>query len=262
MTPTILEGDCLDRLDGIDSETVDLVVADPPFNVGVNYGKDRDRRIDYYGFCGQWIEQCFRVLKPTGSIAVMTIGRHLEKLFPIMAYNGDYVNLIMWRNVAAVCSKKMFWPSYQPILIYSKTPDYKFNTYAERRKPEEMLTTGGHKSRWAKDHKVQGRLLDYWKDITNIYAGNNAHPEAILKPGTYEKEHPCQMPEALAGRLIRFLTDPGDVVLDPFAGSGTTLIAATKLGRNSIGIEIDPKHCKMIRRRIEKEADMFGKEGT
>lgn len=98
---------------------------------------------------------------------------------------------------------------------------------------------------------AKGQFLDYWDDIPFIYAGSVHHKEAILKEGTNSKAHPAQMPVGLPERAIRFSTDEGDMILDPFMGSGTTAIAAIKTGRSFIGFERDPEFFNNAHVRIE-----------
>jgi site-specific DNA-methyltransferase (adenine-specific) len=241
-------GDCLDILPTLEDNSVDVVFADPPFNINKKYGDNgNDNRKDYYEWCGVWIYECFRVLKDTGTFYLMTIDRHLEKKFPMMGQHGVFINLIKWRNVSASHSKRNFWNSTQPILMYGKTKDYKFNTYAERRHIKlENRRWGGYST------KPQGQLLDYWDDIPFIYAGSAAHSEAIIKPRTNEKAHPTQMPIGLAIRAITFSSDEDDIVLDCFFGSGTTGVACVQTGRNFIGIEIEPKYYDIAEKRIKE----------
>ena len=224
----IHNSDCISMLKNIEAETVDLIFADPPFDVNIKYNGYKDKRTDYNGWCAEWIAECFRVLKPTGSFYLMTITRHLPFTLSEMSKHGIFVNLISWRNVASVNNKRSFWGSYQPIALYGKTGQYKFNRYAQTRQiAPENIRWGGYST------EPKGQLLDHWEDIPFIYSGSIAHPEAIKKKGTNSKAHPCQMPEMLAGRAILFSTDEGDTVLDPFTGSGTTAIAAKKLSVNS-----------------------------
>lgn len=245
---TLHHGDCLQILQGIESESMDMVFADPPFNVGKKYGRGGDNRTDYMEWCAKWIEECFRVLKPTGSFYLMTIDRHLEKLFPMMGQGGVFVNLIKWRNVSGAQGKRTFWNSTQPILFYGKTAEYKFDTYAQTRKiAARNLRWGGYSTR------PRGQLLDYWDDIPFVYAGGVRHPEAILIPGTNRKAHPAQMPVSLADRCILFSTDEGDTVLDPFCGSGTVGVSCMKLDRRFIGIEREGEYVKMTRERWAKK---------
>jgi site-specific DNA-methyltransferase (adenine-specific) len=95
-------------------------------------------------------------------------------------------------------------------------------------------------------------MLDTWDDITYVYAGSVVHPEAILRPGTCKKEHPCQMPQGIAARAMLFSTDPGDLIVDPFSGSGTTLRTAKNLSRKAIVIEIDERYCELAVKRMRQ----------
>lgn len=245
----VFNSDCITMLKGLASETVDLIFADPPFNVGIKYKGYKDDKENYREWCAEWIAECFRVLKPTGSFYLMTIDRHLEWKMPIMAKHGVFINLIKWKNVSANHDKRRFWNATQPVMLYGKTENYKYNTYAQTRTPDEMIMS------WNKERagNAKFQLLDYWDDIPLVYAGSITHKEAILQPGTKKKAHSCQMPEMLAGRAIMFSTDAGDTVLDPFTGSGTTAIAANKLNRKFIGSEISEEYFKQIITRLQNE---------
>lgn len=242
----IICGDCLEVLARVPGDSIDLIFADPPFNIGKNYGTiTKDKIGNYYQWCESWIDLCFQKLKETDSFYLMTLSRHLGKIFPILEDQGVFINLIMWRNVSASHSKRNFWGSYQPILLYGKTKKYTFNTYAEVRDiKDKNLRWGGYST------KPRGQLLDYWDDISFVYAGSIYHPEAIIKPGTNKKVHPCQSPLGLVSRAILFSTKENDLILDPFSGSGTTSRAAKDLKRNFIVIEINPDYCKMNNKRL------------
>ena len=241
---TIYHGDCREILPQLDVKG-DLVFIDPPFNVGKKYGRNGDRRDDYYNWCESWIDLCFAQLTNVGSIYLMLIPRHLEKIYPLLGSRGIFINEIHWRNVSAAHSKRGFWNTYQPILLYGKTENYLFNTYAQTRKNMERWTE------WFTGAK--GQMQDYWDDIPFVYAGSIHHKEAILKPNSNEKVHPCQMPNELAVRAIMFSSNEGSLILDPFLGSGTTCFCAKKLNRYSIGIEIEEKYCEIAARRCSQE---------
>ena len=240
MGEILYEGDCLEIMQTLRSESVDMIFADPPFNVGKKYGgkPDSDRRSDYYEWCAAWITEGFRLLKRTGTFYLMTISCHVFRMGYEMEKHGVFINKVEWRNVSASHNKRGFWSSTQPIVVFGKTNAYKFNTYAQRRKITQ-LRWGGYSS------KPQGQLLDYWDDIPFVYAGSVSHPEAILRPGTNQKVHPTQMPINLAARCLLFSTDKGDTVLDPFSGSGTTGVACIKFGRCFIGIERESEYVKL-----------------
>jgi DNA modification methylase len=93
--------DCITLLKSLSDESVDMVFADPPFNVGIKYKGYKDKSETYKEWCAEWIAECFRVLKPTGSFYLMTIDRHLEWKLPLMAKHGIFINLIKWKNVSA-----------------------------------------------------------------------------------------------------------------------------------------------------------------
>lgn len=239
----IYHGDCRDILPSLPK--VDLVFADPPFNVGKDYGSNSDKRDDFKEWCAEWIARCWDLLQPTASFYFMTLTRHLEWQMPLMAKDGIFVNLIAWRNVSACPEKRRFWPEYQPIMLYAKSGNYIFNTYAQT-EDTGMRRWGGYSTEY------KGQLKDRWDDIPFIYAGSIHHKEAIMKPFTNGKEHPCQMPEGLARRAILFSTNEPALILDPFMGSGTTLRAAKDLGRKAIGIEIEEKYCEIAARRMSQ----------
>lgn len=240
---TLYCADCLEWLARVEDASVDLVFADPPFNKGKGY---KDRRTNYRDWCEAWIVECFRVLKDTGSFYLMTLSEHLEWKMPIMAERGAFINLIHWRNVSASHFKRRFWGAYQPILLYGKTKEYKFNTYAEVEETGQRRW-GGYSTEY------RGQLKDMWEDIPFCYAGSIRHKEAIMKPGTNSKAHPCQMPEGLAARAIKFSTDPGDIVLDPFCGSGTVPVVAAKLDRHFVACEIEENFCKIALDRFRSD---------
>jgi DNA modification methylase len=250
MSEILHEGDCVEVMKSLQAETIDMIFADPPFNIGKRYGgkSSNDNRLDYYDWCAEWIAQGFRLLKPTGTFYLMTIARHIFRMGYEMEKHGIFVNKVEWRNVSASHLKKQFWPATQSIAVFGKTEAYKFNTYAQTRKISK------NNLRWGRySTEPKGQFLDYWDDIPFVYAGSVVHPEAIMKKGTNEKAHPAQMPVNLPGRAILFSTDEGDMVLDPFNGSGTTGAACIKLSRSYIGIERESQYCQMSRERWERQ---------
>jgi len=242
---TIVVGDCLDIMAQMPDGTMDLIFADPPFNVGKNYGCAPDNLANYSAWCRAWIDESYRLLRPTGVLIVMTIGRHLAHLFGALNNKGVFINQIIWKHQANGVYKRTFWPLYQPLLMYGKTTDYKFNRYAQRRLPTR---------RWGSmTTQAQGQMGDLWLDIPFVWAGHIAHKECIKEPGTHRKVHPTQMPEGLAKRCIMFFTDEGDLVADFFMGSGTTAVVADRLGRKFFGCDINPDYVEMALQRLEKD---------
>lgn len=245
-TLTLFENDLLEA--DIPDESVDLIFADPPFNVGKNYGDHYDDELplaEYYALTARWLDRCLAWLKPTGTLYWMTIPRHAPFTNYYLWERATFISEVQWRNVSGLNDKRRFRNAYQPIFVYGKTEDYFFELYAEEAKEAVINWNKNRNSRQKRQMK------DVWDDIPFIYAGSVVHPEAILKPDSKAKAHPAQMPLALPTRAIRFSCPDGGVVLDPFCGSGTTLVAAEKMKRIGIGIEMSPDNCKLIKERVE-----------
>lgn len=241
---TIVVGDCLDVMTRMPNGCVDLVFADPPFNLGKKYGKDKDRRVDYWQWVKRWLEECWRVLNTTGSFYYMCLPQHLPFALPLMELWGIFRNVIIWKNATgAHQANYRYWPKYQPIIFYSRDG----NTYNAGAQVDPSATR-----RWddKMGYKFKGRMGDMWLDIPFVYAGSIIHKEAIIEPGTKRKVHPCQMPEGLAERAILHSTNKDGLVFDPFIGSGTTAVAADRLGRNFFGCDISAPYVEMGLERI------------
>lgn len=250
MTINFMHGDAIELFGHIDSESVDMIFADPPFNVGKSYdgSSGGDRRIDYYAWCNQWIGECFRVLRSSGTLYLMTIPRHLGAIYPMMHSRGVFISHINWKNVSSGNNKRSYWSACQPILAYGKTDQYTFNTYAQVRDQSQVFQS------WSASRRARsrGQLLDYWDDIPRVYAGSIRHREAIIRPGTRQKIHPCQMPVGLSSRCIMFSTNTGDTVLDPFSGSGTVAESCALLDRNFIGFEKSDEYMSVQISRLQR----------
>jgi site-specific DNA-methyltransferase (adenine-specific) len=251
-------GDCLEGMRELPAESVDLVFADPPFNIGKPYGGQsrNDRRADYFQWCNRWISEAFRILKPSGTLYLLMMSRHLGKLYPMLEARGVFVSHVNWRHFAAGHSPRRFWVSSQPILVYAKSKKYVFNTYAQVLKTKEQNARLG-----SSPGRTGGQLPDYWNDIPFVYAGARPHPEAILEKGTIRKLHPCQMPIDLPKRAIVFSTNPGDLVVEPFAGMAATAIACLETNRRYLGFEQEPIYVEAARARIA-QAQMHQEPST
>jgi len=249
---TIYKGDCREVLPQLSD--VGMLFADPPFNVGKKYSGSakKDARDDYYEWCESWIEGGFSCLSDSGSFYLMTITRHLAHVWPMMEKRGEFISQVVWRNHSGAVHTREFWPSYQPVLLYGKTESYFFNVEAESRETGQRRWGG-----YSKGSGYKGRITDTWDDIPMIYSGSISHPEAILKRGTKQKAHPCQMPLSLVGRAMAFSLPPGATIVDCFSGSGTTLRAAKNAGVKAIGIEIEEEYCEMAAKRMAQSAFNF-----
>lgn len=246
---TLFLGDCLEYMKTMEPGSVDAVITDPPFNVGKKYGTATDKRKDYGDWCSEWIAECFRIVSSNGVVCIKNIVRNLPVMFREMEKHGSIVNQIIWRNVSANHNKRSFWNAYESILVYSKSDEYIFNTYAQT----QLVS----KPSWSIERRARqkNQMRDIWDDIKNIYSGSVNHPEVIhANDGTNSKAHPCQQPIDLSRRLIEFFTNEGLIVFDPFMGIGTTGVASIKSKRDFIGCEIDPNYYAIAERRIKQAA--------
>jgi site-specific DNA-methyltransferase (adenine-specific) len=262
----ILQGDCLDVLKSQASDnTIDLIITSPPY---------ADRRIHTYGGVKpeEYVEwflprsaEFLRVLKPTGSF-VLNIKekaedgeRHtyvLELILALRKQGWYWTEEYIWHKKNCYPGK---WPnrfrdSWERCLHFTKARKFKMNQesvmvpmgdWADAR-----LKSLGKNDSVRYDSQVGS---GFGKNIANWAQRTMAYPTNVLHMATEcgNKNHSAAFPKALPEWFIKLFTDEGDFVLDPFAGSGTTLEVAKGLHRNSIGIEILPEYCEMAREKSE-----------
>ncbi len=252
---TIYQGDCLEVLRAIDNESVDLIFADPPYNIGKKFGEFKDAwpsDIKYAEWCYQWLGLCIQKLKPTGSLYVMTSTQAMPYIDLWLRERLTIMSRVMWHyDSSGVQAKKLFGSLYEPILFCVKNPrDYVFNASDI----EVEAKTGAKR-----------KLIDYRKKEPTPYKSTKVpgnvwyFPRVRYRMSEYEN-HPTQKPEALLERIIRASTNKGDQVLDPFAGTFTTCAVAKKLGRFSIGIEMQLEYVKVGLRRLGITKQFKGEE--
>ncbi len=239
----IYNRDCLDFMKNTDNECVDLIFADPPFNLEKDYGVDKDKRINYYEWCAEWIKESWRILKPTGSFYLMTIQNHLQEMLFEMKKYGIQQNIIIWKNTSMPLKKK-YSVAYQPILYFTKSNQYTYIHNADGQNTESAMPWG---------RKPKGfTMKDLWDDISFIAGGCMASKEAFLYPGTKRKYHKTQMPLRLANRIILASSNDGDLVYDIFSGSGTFIVKAKELNRNYIATEVNKEYIdEVINKRMQ-----------
>ena len=250
---TLFHGDCLEVLREITDSSVDLIFADPPYNIGKNFGQFQDiwpSDSDYADWCYTWLEACIRKLKPTGTIYLMCSTQSMPYLDLWLRERVHILSRIIWHyDSSGVQAKRYFGSLYEPILYCTKhSSRYTFN---------------------ANDIQVEARtgavrrLIDYRKEVPTHYSttktpGNVWYiPRVRYRMPEYE-EHPTQKPEALLERIIKASSNAGDLVLDPFGGTFTTCAVAKRLGRSSIGIEAEAEYVKIGLRRLSIAKDYKG----
>lgn len=240
----ITQGDCLELLKQVPDNSVDITFADPPFNLkkGYNSYKDSLKLQEYLDWCGNWISEMVRVTKPTGSIFLHNIPKWLTYYTAFLNKQADFKHWISWDAPTAPMGKSL-QPGHYGILFYAK--DAKQLKYYEIRHPHKRTRKtkilskdyGGKKSML---HPFGPLVSDVWTDIHRI------------KHNKFRDEHPCQLPIHLLERIILMSTDENDIVLDPFNGTGTTAIAAKRLGRQYIGFDLDKDYVRITEQKLKQ----------
>lgn len=237
MTRTVLIGDCLDVLKTLRRESVDLVVTDPPYNIGIDYGRGKkaDLRGDYWEWCRKWIYLCNRVLKPGGSMWIISGQEHAAEI-DISLQLEDLVvrNRITWHETFGVYCHGKFGRCSRPIYYAVKGKGFTFNREAVTVPSARQAKYGDRRA--AQGGKIMG---DVWQ-INRVCGTFSERVKGV----------PTQLPEELVRRIVGVSSNPGDTVLDPFAGSGTIPAVATAMGRRAVGIELNPDYAEIAERRV------------
>lgn len=253
----VVVGNCLDVLGKVDAGSVDLVFADPPFNIGYEYDVYQDKRAkaDYLAFADKWMSAVRRVLSPTGSF-FLAIGDEFaaEHKVRLDDLGLTFRNWIVWHYTFGVNCKRKFNRSHAHIFYYTAHPkDFQFH-------PDDIRVPSARQTTYA-DRRANpvGKLPDDTWVLRPQEEGKHFDPKSDTWAlprvcGTFHERtgHPCQMPEAVLERIIRVTTQPGDKVLDPFAGSGTTLAVAKRLGRQYLGVELSEQYADGVRQRLQR----------
>ena len=242
-------GDTLNLLNQIPDKTASLVVTSPPYNIGKPYEKKLNLQ-EYVAQQEKVIKECIRITKDDGSIC-WQVGNYVENssiipldilLYPILNKFGLKLrNRIVWHFGHGLHAKKRFSGRYEVILWFTKSENYIFNLDAVRvpqKYPTKKYFKGPKKGELS-CHPLGKNPTDVW-EIPNVKSN---HPEKTI--------HPCQFPVELIERLVLALTNPGDWVVDPFIGVGSTAIAAILHGRKAAGADIIEEYIKIAKQRIE-----------
>lgn len=260
-------GDCLEGLAAMDAGGVDLVFADPPFNIGYAYDVYDDRKDydKYLAWSRDWIKAVHRVLKPDGTFW-LAIGDEYAAELKLVAQNdaGFFCrSWVIWYFTFGVNCKRKFTRSHTHLFHFVKDrKKFTFNAAAIRIPSARQLVYND------KRQNPDGRLPDdTWiipprgpdgfilrpQDIPESFRADGDVWYFSRVAGTFKERqgwHGCQMPEQLLGRIIRACSNEGDLVLDPFTGSGTTLVVAKKLGRRFTGFELSPEYAAQAEKRL------------
>ncbi len=250
----ILQGDCQQKLHPeiflreSEMPEIDLTFLDPPFNQGKEYDffDDMLPETEYWEMMNKVCAQIHRLTSEGGAIYFMQREKNTEFVLRCLRESGwSLQNLIVWiKRTSAVPGTNRYGKQYQII------------AFATKGKRPRVFNRLRIDLPMRPEHKVPREdgvfATDVWDDIRELTSGYFAGDEA-LRHENGERAHKQQAPIALLLRIILSSTRVGDVVLDPFAGTGTTLVTANQLGRNGVGIEIDPKNVALIQARISSE---------
>jgi len=262
VTPTINEVHCIDCLEGLaalEPGSIDLVFADPPFNIGYQYDLYNDNRPyhEYLDWSRRWIELVYKVLKPSGTFW-LAIGDEYAAELKLIAQREvgfHWRSWVIWYYTFGVNCVRNFSRSHTHLLYFLKSKEhFTFNAWnpAVRVPSARQLVYNDGRA------DPDGRLPDNTWILRpqDVPGGFGEEQDTWYFPrvaGTFKERegfHGCQMPEQLLGRIIRCCSNPMDIVLDPFAGSGTTLVVAKKLGRRWLGFDISPEYVAQMRQRL------------
>lgn len=236
----IILGEAIEKMKSMDSNSIDLIVADPPYNLNKDYGNKSDSRNfdDYIQFTKDWTSEAKRLLKPTGTIYVFMGFRFISYLYQILEKDNKMLfnNWICWYYTQGIGKKKGFSPRHDDILMFNKTSKYTFNL-DDIRVPQKFYRSVNN---------MRGANLgDVWEFSHIHYCQGN------------RQNHPTQKPEGLIERMVLASSNESDLVLDPFSGSGTTLRVCKQLNRNAIGIELNEEYVENTKDRLNEDFTPF-----
>jgi site-specific DNA-methyltransferase (adenine-specific) len=265
----LTSGDCIKGLERLKAGSVDLAFADPPFNIGYEYDvyDDRADAEHYLDWTRKWGRAVHRVLKPAGTFWLAIGDEYAAELKLIFQNELGFTcrSWVIWYYTFGVNCTKKFSRSHAHLFHFVKDPkSFTFNS-------EDIRVPSACQLDYADTRAdSRGRLPDdTWilrpQDLPDAFQPDEDTWYFSRVCGTFKERagwHGCQMPEQLLGRIIRACSNPGDVVLDPFAGSGTTLVAAKKLGRRWIGFELSPHYATQALDRLHATSEGEPLEGA
>ena len=205
--------DSLKFLKKIPNNSIDLIVTDPPYNIGKKFGNKKEKDTFDTKFHKKWLKECDRIIKPNGQIYVFWFPKFLREMSDIF----EYRQILFWtKPFARMMKLTKRWENFTELILWKTySEEFTFNPFRDKRN------------------------TDYFNDSSCI----------SFRSGRY---HVTQKPVSLVEQLILASSNKGDIILDPFLGSGTTAIASQNLNRKFIGIEIESEYIKISRKRLKQ----------
>lgn len=263
---SVLNQDCVAGMKKLGEGSVDLAFADPPFNIGYDYDvyEDRLEAERYLDWSRQWTAEVARVLKPNGTFWLAIGDEFAAELKVMLQQEHGLVcrSWVVWYYTFGVNCKNKFSRSHAHLLYMVKDPQaFTFNTLSVRVPSARQLVYGDKRAnptgRLPDDTWVLGAPPETWtlrpQDLPEGFRADADTWFFSRVCGTFKERagwHGCQMPEQLLGRIIRASSNENDLVLDPFAGSGTTLAVAKKLHRRYVGFELSSQYVDQVKKRL------------
>ncbi|HMF57308.1 MAG TPA: site-specific DNA-methyltransferase [Pyrinomonadaceae bacterium] len=261
----VYQGDCISFLERVSTlyprELFDLVFADPPYNLKKGYDQYEDALAEqhYIEWCNRWLDGMARTLKPGGSLFVLNLPKWAIHHAAYLNRHLEFRHWITWDALSDPRGKLM--PAHYALLYYTKpgaSPVFKYSN--DRGIKSDQCVMPPDSSEYclrASCVKKRKRLGDDKRDeLSDVWFGIHR-----IKHKRDRDAHPCQLPEKLMERIILLTTNRGELVFDPFCGAGTTALAARKLDRNFITIDLDPNYVRITQEKLvamEQFTDMFG----
>ena len=240
--------DCIHGMSLLPDEAIDLVFADPPYNIGKDYGNNQMRLSgqEYRDWSDRWIGEAVRLLKPTGAIYVCSDWRYSGMIHDILDSRLIVKNRITWRREKGRGSTRNWKNNMEDIWFAVKTDNYIFNIeevkirkqvlapYRENGEPKDWVEENGERYRYTHPANIWiDTVVPFWSMPENT-------------------PHPTQKPEMVVERVMKASSNPGDIVLDPFMGSGTTAVVAARSGRRFIGFEVNQEYIRLSTKRLSR----------
>lgn len=238
-----------DAVPRLPSQFVDLLFLDPPYNREKKFNQNSFKKKttdEYIDWMQDWLESLLRLLKPTASVYICCDWQCSHAVFEAARQFFKIRNRITWEREKGRGAFTNWKNAMEDVWFCTMSDQYTFNLDAVKLKRAVIAPykhANGDPKDWSESEEGNFRLThpsNLWTDITIPFW---SMPE--------NTDHPTQKPEKLLAKLILASTNPGDVVLDPFLGSGTTSVVAKKLGRRYVGIEQDETYCCYAEKRLE-----------
>ena len=255
----ILNKDCIEGMKDLKKESVDLIICDPPYNIGKDFGNDSDKKKldDYLDWCDKWIEECFRILKPKGTMYIYGFSEILAFIRTRIKHN---VRWIIWHYTNKTVPSLNFWQrSHESILCcYKEKPIFNRDDVREPYTESFVKNAAGKVRRATKGRFSKGDKETVYKAHKNGALPRDVIKISALAGGAGKKErvnHPTQKPLKLCEHLIKASINKSiksNFIVVPFAGSGSECVAAKSLGHNFLGYEINKDYVSLCEERLSK----------